>query len=251
MIRVVEAGGRIFVEDHGGARVELQRGAGANRGERAFDHVFDGADFGGAEGEQQAASRVENGADAHRERVLRHRVEGTEDGAIIAECLFGEDLDPRARTQRAGGFVETDVAVAAEAEELDVDPAGVENALFVTAALGVKIGRRAVGHVGALWVDVDVAEEIFPHEIPVGLVVRAGEADILVEVKGRHAAEIEPFVAVETDEFLIEAERGAAGGEAEDGVGFFADDAGDDLGTEDAADFGAVADENFHGGESN
>ena len=114
-------------------------------------------------------------------------------------------------------------------------------------ALGVEIGRGAVGHVGAGLVDVDVAEKIFPHEIPVGLVVRAGETDVFVEVERGDAAEIEPLVAVEANEFLVEAERRAAGGEAEDGVGFFADDAGDDFGTEDAADFRGFADDDFHG----
>jgi hypothetical protein len=150
--------------------VKLEGGAGADRGERALDHVFDGADLGGAEGEEQAAAGVEDGADAHRERVLRHGFEGAEDGAVILERLFGEDLDPGARAEGAGGLVETDVAVAAEAEELDVDAAGVEDALLVAAALGVQVGR-AVGHVRAPLVDVDVLEKILPHEPAVGLVV--------------------------------------------------------------------------------
>ena len=247
VVGVVEAGGRVFVEDDRGARVELERGAGADRGQRTLDHVFDGADFGGTEGEEEAAAGIEDGADTHGEGMLRHGVEGAENGAVVAERLLGENFDPSAGAERTGGFVEADVAVAAETEQLDIDAAGVEDTLFVTAAFGVEIGRGAVGHVRAGWVDVDVAEKIFPHEIPVGLVVRAGETDVFVEVERGDAAEIEALVAVEPDEFLIEAERGAPGGEAEDGVGFFADDAGDDFGAEDAADFGGFADNDFHG----
>ncbi len=249
MICVVETGGRIFVEDHRGAGVKLESGTGTNCGERTFDHVFDGADFRGTEREEQAAARIKDGADAHRECVFRHGVEGAEDRAVITERLLGEDLNPRARAERAGGLIEADVTVAAEAEELDVDAARVEDALFVAAALGVKIGRRANGHVGALLVDVDVAEEIFPHEIPVGLVVGAGEADILVEVERRDPAEVEALVAMQADELLVKTERSATGGEAEDGFGFFADDPGDNFRAEEAADFGIVADEDFHGDE--
>jgi hypothetical protein len=142
------------------------------------------------------------------------------------------------------------VAVATEPEELDIDAAGVEDALFVATALGVKVGGRAVGHVGAFLVDVDMAEEIFPHEIPIGLVMGAGEADVFVEVKRSHPAEIEAFFAVEANKLLVETERSAASGEAEDGVGFFADNTGDDFCSEDAADLGIFADENFHGGLS-
>jgi hypothetical protein len=74
--------------------------------------------------------------------VLRHGFEGAEDGAVILERLLGENLDPGARAEGAGGLVETDVAVAAEAEELDVDAARVEDALLVAAALGVEVVAR-------------------------------------------------------------------------------------------------------------
>ena len=50
----------------------------------------------GAKCQQQAAPCVENGADAHRQRMLRHRFDGTEDLAVILQRLLGENLDPRA-----------------------------------------------------------------------------------------------------------------------------------------------------------
>jgi hypothetical protein len=80
--------------------------------------------------------------------------------------------------------------------------------------------------------------------------VRRRQADVFVEVEGGDAAEIEALLAVHADQLLIEAQRGAAGGEAEHGVGFFPNDAGDDLGAEDAANVGIFADEDFHGANS-
>jgi len=138
------------------------------------------------------------------------------------------------------------MAVAAEAEELDVDAAGVGDALLVAPALRVEVLRRAVGHVGALLVDVDVSEEILAHEPAVRLVVRGGEADVFVEVEGRDAAEVQALLAVHPDQFLIEPQGRTAGGETEHSVRLFAYDAGDDLSSEEAADFGFFTDEDFH-----
>ena len=247
VVGVVETGGRILVEDHRGAGVKLKSGAGADRSQRSFDHVFDGADFGWAESKEEATAGIENGADAHREGVFRHLFQATEDGAVIAESLLGENLDPGAGTEGAGRLVEANVPVAAETQELDIDTTGIDNTMFVAAALGVEIGGGAVRDVRALLVDVDVAEKIFPHEIPIGLIVRAGKTDIFVEVKSGDAAEIQTLFAVQSDEFLIKPQRRPAGGETEDGIRFFADDAGDDFCAEDAANLGGFADEDFHG----
>src|SRR5688500_5673556 len=70
VIGVVQAGRGRFVENDGGSRMQLQRGSGADGGQGAFDHVFDGTDFRRAKREQQAAAGVKNGADAHRDGML-------------------------------------------------------------------------------------------------------------------------------------------------------------------------------------
>ena len=73
-----------------------------------------------------------------------------------------------------------------------------------------------------------------------------GQADVFVEVEGGDAAEIEALVAVHADEFLIEAERCASGGEAEHATRFIADELGDHFGTKHAAGVGVWANNNFH-----
>ena len=67
-------------------------------------------------------------------------------------------------------------------------PASVDP-LLVGAALGVQILGDAVGHVRAREVDVDMAEKILRHEMPIGLRMVAGEADVFVEVERRDVPE--------------------------------------------------------------
>ena len=69
-------------------------------------------------------------------------------------------------------------------------------------------------------VEVDLFEEILMHEIMVALIVRRGESDIFVKVKRGDLGEIQPFVPLHADQFLIKAERRAAGRKSEYHVGF-------------------------------
>ena len=49
----------------------------------------------------------------------------------------------RVRAQAVGRLVEADVAVGADAEDLQIDAAGRRDRIFVAAALGLQIGGRA------------------------------------------------------------------------------------------------------------
>src|SRR5262245_31810190 len=106
----------------------------------------------------------------------------------------------------------------------------------------MEVLRDSVRDVGARTVDVDLPEKIFLHELPVRLRVVGRQADVLVEVEGRDAAEIEPFVAMQSDQLLIESKWRAAGRESEHGGQFLADNAGNDLGAEHATGLGGIAD---------
>ena len=250
MIGVTQAGGRILIEDHGCAGVQLEGGPGADGGEWTLDHVLDGANLGRPECEQEDSARVEDGADAHGESVLRHVFEGAENGTVILEGLLGEDFYPRAGAQRAGGFVEADVTIAPQTEQLDINATRIEDALFVTAAFDMHVLRRAIGDVGVLLINVDMLEKMLPHEPVVGLIMGGRQTDIFVEVEGCHPTEVQILLAVETDQFPVEHQRGATRGEAEHGVGFFPHNPGDDLGGEKTTILWAVADDDFHDGQA-
>ncbi len=72
-----------------------------------------------------------------------------------------------------------------------------------------------------------MAEKVLPHEGVVARGMLRGEAHVFVEVEGRNLAEVEALLLVQAHEFPIHEERGVAGGQAEHGVGLFADEAGD------------------------
>ena len=57
-----------------------------------------------------------------------------------------------------------------------------------------------------------------------------GQADVFVEVERRHLREIEPFLLVQPDQFLVEAQRRTARRQTEDRVRFGIHDFGDCLG---------------------
>ena len=66
------------------------------------------------------------------------------------------------RAQAVGGLVEADVAVGADAEDLQVDAAGRLDRLFVAAALGLQIGRGAVQEADIGRIDRHVIEQLVP-----------------------------------------------------------------------------------------
>jgi hypothetical protein len=107
---------------------------------------------------------------------------------------------------------------------LQVDTAGVADGLFVGRAVTVVLAfDRAIGDVDVLLSDIDVGEEMFAHEIVEALRVRGGQAEVFVEIEGDDTRKVEALFAVEAGEFLVHADGGAAGGEAEADGGISAD----------------------------
>jgi len=79
-----------------------------------------------------------------------------------------------------------------------------------------RAGQTSVEQMHIRRIDVDVREEVRPHEPVVRVRTLRFHREILVQVEGRDASEGEPFLAMQTYEFAIDADRGGAGGEAED-----------------------------------
>ena len=92
---------------------------------------------------------------------------------------------------RGPRFVEADVTVSADAEDLEIDPAGPDDRVFEieTVPLKVLVSNGAVRDVDVPGGDVDVVKQVGVHEVPVALLVLALETEVLVEVEGRHVGE--------------------------------------------------------------
>ena len=106
----------------------------------------------------------------------------------------------------------------ADAEELEIDPAGLVDRLLVGEALlfGLLAGQVAARDVHVGGGNVEPGEKILPHEPMVGVETPRVHRVVLVEVEGDDLREAEPFVAVHPDQLAVNADRRRPGGEAQD-----------------------------------
>ena len=84
------------------------------------------------------------------------------------------------------GLVETDMAVGADAQQLQVQPAQGPDGLGVGAAGGVAVFGHAVGQVHLLTGEPQPVEQVLAHEVAVALGMRRRQAHILIQVEGPH-----------------------------------------------------------------
>ena len=248
VILVAQFAGGVFVADHDAIIVILQRGAGAHGGDGAFHEARDGILLALAEGEEDDPLGVHDGANAHGDGLGGHLFDASveEQAGVVVDGLLGEHLGVRAAGEGAPGLIEGDVAIGADAEELDVDAAGGLNGVFVgLAGLGDILGEP-VGHVGLGLVDVDMVEELGLHEVVVALVVLRGEAEILIEVEALAVLEGDGSGFAGFGEELVHLHRRGARGEAEDGLGVLPHLIDEDAGGELASLFGILDDCDFH-----
>ena len=126
-------------------------------------------------------------------------------------------------------LVEADMAVVADAEELQVGIAGGGDKLVVCGAVGLGVHIGAIGHERARLVDVHMVEEVVVHEVAVALRIVTGQTAILVEVIRTHLGEIEVARLVLGDKPFIGADRGGTRGKAEHAVRLKGDLGGDKI----------------------
>lgn len=104
----------------------------------------------------------------------------SEEARVGDDGVVGQGLDTGARGKRGARLVEGDVAVLANAREEQVDAAGGLDGGLVVDALLLQVWCVAVENVDVGRADVDVLEEMRPHEGMIGLRVVARDANVLV-----------------------------------------------------------------------
>jgi hypothetical protein len=126
-----------------------------------------------------------------------------------------EHDEPRARRRARARLVEADVTGLADAEDLEVDAAGFANRTLVLVRVRFDVAARHVAarQVHVLGRDVDVLEQVLPHEPVVAVHAVGRHGVVLVEVEGHDVGEIEPFLAVHADQLAVDADRRRARGE--------------------------------------
>lgn len=107
------------------------------------------------------------------------------------------------------------MSVLADAAHEQVDAAGFEDGGLIVGTLLDQILGIAVQDVDVLGLDVDVAEEVVPHERVVALGVILGQAHIFVHVERDDVAERYFAGLVAADQLLVGLQRRRAGGQSQ------------------------------------
>ena len=207
--RVIEVEGRV--------RVSLEKGRGHVDVDLALDRPPHHGRLVLAGREDRDLARVEDGGDAHGNGFARHVIfaeeigggVGTRDRVEVHEASTTVGARPR--------FVEPDVSGLADAENLKIDSARFANLGFIPIGGSVNVvpGYVAGWDVDVLRVDVDLREEVLPHEPMVGVNARLRHRVVLVEVERHHVGEAQVLVSMHPDQFAIHPDRRRSGGESE------------------------------------
>ena len=115
----------------------------------------------------------------------------------------------RQRAQAVSRFVEPDVTVRANPEDLQIDAAGRGDRIVVAAALLEQIGRRPVQKPDACRIDRHMLEQLGLHVGAIAVRIRGRQARELVEVECPHSRPADAIAAAPLPQLAIEPERGA------------------------------------------
>ena len=121
---------------------------------------------------------------AHRVGTARHLILAGEKALVCLDGGLGQVHAMRTLGEILVRLVEANVTVAANAEELQVRIASLAHYAIVLGACLVRVGVCAVGHVRVGKVDVDLVEEVLPHEVVIALRVLVRKAAVLIQVVG-------------------------------------------------------------------
>src|SRR5258708_35787349 len=184
MLLLVEMGAGLLIDDEGDIAVKLQCGSSDRGCERSLNGFGDSGCLGGAICEKENPLCFENGADAHGDGALGNLFFGGEELAVVFDGFFAENFQTGSRTEAGGRFVESDVAVAADAADLQVDAARLANGLFVGRTITIVVSLDgAIGDVAGAGRPGHVSAKILMHEMVKTLRMVRREAQVFVEVE--------------------------------------------------------------------
>src|ERR1700686_1590078 len=229
ILLLLELRAGFLIDQESNLRVQLQRRSGHRSGYRTFDGLGNRRGFGRTAGQRQNSPRLQNGSDSHGDGALRNLFAGGKKLAVVLNCFFRQDFQARSGTETGSRLVETDVAVAADAQDLQVDASRIANALFVGGAvLAIVFFQRAVRNMNVGRRDVHVRKKVLAHEVGEALRMVGGKSQVFVQIEGDHARKIERLFPVQANQLLIHAEGRATGRQAKAKIGIAADGIGDD-----------------------
>ena len=176
--------GGSFVADDDGVRVHLQGADGPFLADGALYGVLQGAGLVVAVADDEHLFGIHHGAYADGQGCLGHLVHVVvKEAAVGDDGVCGEALDASAALEGAERLVEGDVSVGADAAHEEVYAAGSLDGSLVLSALSGEVLGVAVEDVYVLLLDVDVGEEVGPHEAVVALGVLFGQTYVFIHIE--------------------------------------------------------------------
>src|SRR5690606_14414723 len=125
-------------------------------------------------------------------------------------------------------FVEADMPVVADAEQLQVDaPAGCKRCI-VLRALVLRPFGKSVRNMRIVSLDINMIEELFLHVISITLGMIRRQAEILIQVESGSMPVADQILLVQGNHLLIDADRRAAGGQSKHSMRIRLNCAGDE-----------------------
>ena len=112
-----------------------------------------------------------------------------EETGIGDDCISRQSLLTCAGRQRRTRFIEGNVSVRTNTTHKQVDTTVRLDFFFVTGTFSIQVGSISVQDIGILRFDVDMAEEVVPHERVVAFRMFFGQTHILIHIKSNHVLE--------------------------------------------------------------
>ena len=170
-------------------------------------------------GENEDLAGVENRGDAHRDRLARNILLAEEVRGRIHPRHEVQGDEPGAAVETRARLVEPDVAGSAYAQKLQVDSAGDLDRPLVAATLVLDPVTRhvAAGDMHIFRENVELGEEVLPHEPMVGMETPRIHRVVLIEIEGDDVGEAEAFLPMHSDQLAIGADRRGPCSQAEHG----------------------------------
>ena len=159
---------------------------------------------------------VHDGTDTHGQCGLGNEIDIIiEETAIGNHGIGGEGLLAGAALEAGAWLIESDMAIGTNAAHEEVDATCCLYGFLVVLALGLQVLGIAIEDMDILFLNVDVAEEIVPHEGVVTFGMIFGEVHVLVHIERDDALEGHLAGLVQGNQFTVHAEGGTACGAAE------------------------------------
>src|SRR5699024_4993243 len=122
------------------------------------------------------------------------------------------------RGEGGAGFVESNVPIGADSQDLQVHAASLRNLRFVPGAGLADVAREPVGRVHRVIREVDVRGEFGSDHVRVRLRVVAGKPHIFIEGERLRASEAHLTRLIAADQLRVEGKRRGTGGQSENRI---------------------------------